>query len=153
MLSRKDYPKFNLKMNRIIQDCIVKDPSQEPYEFSRAGNCTQTQDNIYYYNSKAKNHRESLIELCVFLPKMKNSRIGTAGCIVFPDLISDAKLPGLLKKEFVVADHFINLLVYNGLCYTEKSQLSNGNFITHIHLDPSLENRLQEKSGQEPSDD
>lgn len=78
MLSSKDYNMFNLKMNKILRDCVVKDPSQEEYTCSYSGNCTQTKDTTYYYNDNALKHREELIELCVFLPKMKNARLGTA---------------------------------------------------------------------------
>lgn len=76
------------------------------------------------------------------------------GTIAFSDLISDTKIPGVLKKQFVTADHFINLMSLAELASTKKTPLSNGRFVTHIDLLASLKDRIYppKADGQEPGD-
>lgn len=79
MLSQSQYTIFKQKLNKIVQDSLVESVNDGKLAFMYRGRSSETQDNVYYYDEEqVLKHKDDLIELCRFLPKLNTIIVGTS---------------------------------------------------------------------------
>lgn len=154
MLDKKIHIKLASKVNRIMKDCAYTLPDKKVDDvFLAHGYSPLTENNTYYYSmSKANQHIEELLELCKMLPILESGLKGTVGIIAYPDLIPNAVNPDVQLKNFVIADHFTNLLDITGVAILNELN-KNGRKLVGSSINPKYKHLFsQSKSAPEPDE-
>lgn len=117
------------------------------------GSSSFTEKMEYVYSvESASSHKQELLDLCKFLPKLKTVAYKSAGTITYFDLLSDTSDSETLKKQCIVADHFVNLLSLNHIALPRRFS-KDGTFFTDMEINEKYKDRIYEsKVPQEPDE-
>lgn len=113
MLDKRTYFKFSSKVNKLLKTSFLGTEEPDSSEDCAVlyGFSPYTKSKNYYYSkSIALRQKNELLDICKMLPK-HDLVSGTAGTILYTDMLSDTSDPTLLKQQMDLADKFSHLLV------------------------------------------
>lgn len=161
MNSKNDYSLFQQELESILDDTIVKTPTEEELNkgryFFHPGLWAGTEKNLYFYDKqKIEAHRQKLLSMCKRLPryhKPSNDHAGTISCFdTLPpvDIFSNQSQEDALYS-IDLSNNFAHLLC--ALKIAQVGIVSQGNNKAFLIVLDKKYRSYFEKEGQEPFDD